>query len=93
MVVCDIRCATCISDAGIQFKWSSTRMSSIPVIIEGNRFFWVAGVHSCEEYCRSVFYIKASKDREGKGRAERWLDHPLSFDIFQILRRCIVIEH
>ena len=65
----------------------------LPVIIEGNRFLWVDGIHPCEEYCRSVFYIKASKFRRNQGRAKRWLDHPLSHDIFQILRCCVVVEH
>ena len=66
----------------------------LPVIIEGNRFLWVAGVHSCEVYCGSVSKIKASNHREVlRVMWEIWLDRPLSFDNFQILRRCIVVEH
>ena len=72
---------------------------ALPVIIEGNGFFWVAGIHSCKEYCRSVFDINARNDGGNRGGrlklrgAETRHDHSQAFDLFQTFRCCIVVEH
>ena len=84
---------------GDVFWWLPSEIFALPVIIEGNGLFWVAGIHSCEEYCGSVFDIKAGNNRGNRGGSlklrgsETRQDHSQALDLFQTLRCCIVVEH